>query len=187
MNELWSTQTLVADSCTLMASSFQLRKLMLRMITFRLPLMLKPQPEIVADEPTPRMLLLLPTLSMPEQLIVPDTRITAALDELTAERSADSLVTVVEEALPPPVVPPFWVAQPTRPVGTGPGGGVVGGGVVGGVVVGGGVVPPGVVGVTPPVQDTPLRVKLVGAGLLELFQEPLNPNETFPLVGMLPL
>jgi hypothetical protein len=43
------------------------------------------------------------------------------------------------------VVPPFWVAQPTRPVCGCPGG-VVGGGVVGGGVVGGGVEGGGVAG-----------------------------------------
>ncbi|MCF0097206.1 hypothetical protein B0E54_06078 [Micromonospora sp. MH99] len=77
------------------------------------------------------------------------------------------------------------------------GGGVVGGGVVGGGVVGGGVVGGGVVGgagvsvtggvgVVPPVQVTPFRAKLVGAGLL-LVHDPLKPNDTVPLVATDPL
>src|SRR5687767_11667927 len=106
---------LVADSCTLIASSSQPRKVRLRMMTLRSPLMLKPQPEIVAPE-LPRIVLFERTRSMPEQEIVPDTRITAALVEASAVVSADALVTVVVAALPPPVVPPFWVPQPTRPV-----------------------------------------------------------------------
>jgi hypothetical protein len=44
---------------------------------------------------------------MPEQEIVPDTRMTAAELEPTAEVRAEALVTVVVAALPPPVVPPF--------------------------------------------------------------------------------
>ena len=39
---------------------------------------------------------------------------------------AEALVTVVGAALPPPVVPPFWVAQPTRPVRAGCGGWLLG-------------------------------------------------------------
>jgi hypothetical protein len=62
-------------------------------------------------------------------------------------------------------------------------GGVVGGRVLGGVV--GGVV--GVtVGVTPPVQVTPLWANEAGTGLLPV-HEPLNPNDTVPLVGIDPL
>src|SRR6185369_16219329 len=106
---------LVADSWTLIASSSQPRKLRLRMMTLRSPLMLKPQPAIVAPA-FPMIVLFERTRSMPEQEIVPDTRITAALVEPSALVSADALVTVVVAALPPPVVPPFWVAQPTRPV-----------------------------------------------------------------------
>ncbi len=59
---------------------------------------------------------------------------------------------------------------------------MVGGGVVGGAVVAGGVV-----GVTPPVQVTPLTAKLVGTGLLLSFQVPLNPNDVVALVARLPL
>ncbi|MGC4746378.1 hypothetical protein ACLQ28_12025 [Micromonospora sp. DT201] len=97
---------------------------------------------------------------MPEQEMVPDTRITAAPVALRALVSAEALVTVVVAALPPPVVPPFWVAQPTRPVcgGLFVGGGVDGGGVLGGGVLGSG----GVVGVVAPVQATLFRVKLAG-------------------------
>ncbi|MEV6799154.1 hypothetical protein AB0M91_12535 [Micromonospora rifamycinica] len=86
------------------------------------------------------------TRSMPEQLMVPETRITAAPVAFNALVSAEAVVTVVAPALPPPVVPPFWVAQPTRPVCGWLGGGVVAGGVVGGGVVGGGVADGGVVG-----------------------------------------
>src|SRR5262245_38096978 len=97
---------LVADSCTLIASSFQSRKLRLRMMTLRSPVMLKPQPAMVAPE-LPMIVLLEATRSMPEQEIVPDTRITAALDAERALVRADAVVTVVAEAPPPPVVPPF--------------------------------------------------------------------------------
>ena len=58
---------------------------------------------------------------MPEQEIVPDTRTTGA-DPDSALVSAEALVTVVVGPEPPPVVPPFCDAQPTRPVA----GGVVG-------------------------------------------------------------
>jgi hypothetical protein len=103
---LWSIQMLVADSCTLIASSSQPRNERLRMMTLRSPLMLRPQPEIVAPA-LPMMVLFDRTRSMPEQEIVPDTRMTAALVEPTAVVSAEALVTVVAAALPPPVVPPF--------------------------------------------------------------------------------
>ena len=46
---------------------------------------------------------------------------------------------------------------------------------------------PACVGTTPPVQVTPLTAKLVGAGLLLLFQVPLKPNEVEALVARLPL
>src|SRR5688572_16580923 len=98
-----------------MASSFQPRNVRLRMMTFLELLRVNPQPEIVAPA-LPRIVLFDATRSMPEQEIVPDTRITDALLELSALDNADELVTVVLDALPPPVVPPFCVAQPTRPV-----------------------------------------------------------------------
>jgi len=44
-----------------------------------------------------------------------------------------------------------------------------------------------VVGPTPPVQVTPLSVKLAGTGFVELFHPPLKPNEVLPLVARLPL
>src|SRR5215510_468056 len=75
LNVLWSIQMLVADSCTLMASSSQSRNVRLRS-----PLTLKPQPTIVAPL-LPRIVLLERTRSMPEHEIVPETRITDALVE----------------------------------------------------------------------------------------------------------
>src|SRR5688572_17916557 len=92
---LWSIQTRV-EYWTLMASSSQPRKVMLRMMTFEASETLRPQPEMVAPE-LPRMLLLEPTRSMPEQEIVPETRITAAFVPEIALVSADALVTVVVE------------------------------------------------------------------------------------------
>lgn len=118
------------------------------------------------------------TRSMPEQVMVPDTRITAAPVAFSALVSAEAVVTVVMAALPPPVVPPFWVAQPTSVDGCW----VLGGG----VLDGGGVVGGGVVGVVLPVQATLFRVKLLGAGLLE-FQLALKPNVALALVARLPL
>jgi hypothetical protein len=50
---------------------------------------------------------------MLDNVIVPDTRTTAALDDCTAELKAAAVVTVTGLALPPPDVPPPWVAQPT--------------------------------------------------------------------------
>src|SRR5689334_9521501 len=106
---------LVAEVCTLIASSFQPRNVMLRMITLRSPLMFRPQPAIVAPA-LPMMVLFDRTRSMPEQEMVPETRMTAAELEAAGEVRAEALVTVVVAALPPPVVPPFWVPQPTRSV-----------------------------------------------------------------------
>jgi hypothetical protein len=66
----------------------------------------------------------------------------------------------------------------------------LGGGVVvvtGGVVTGGCVVEGGFVDVGLPVQVTPLRAKLVGAGLLTLFHDPLKPKSTLAPVAMAPL
>jgi hypothetical protein len=40
---------------------------------------------------------------------------------------------------------------------------------------------------TAPVQALPLRVKLVGAGLVELFHEPLRPKDVLALVPRVPL
>src|SRR5690349_21630541 len=45
----------------------------------------------------------------------------------------------------------------------------------------------GVVVAVLPLQVTPLRVKLAGTGLLELFHEPLKPNEVLPPVASTPL
>jgi hypothetical protein len=73
-----------------------------------------PQPTIVAPE-LPRIDLFEPTVIMPEQEMVPETRITREVLPETALDSAEELVTVVAAALPPPVVPPPCVAQPTRP------------------------------------------------------------------------
>ncbi|WP_347586440.1 hypothetical protein [Acrocarpospora sp. B8E8] len=119
---------------------------------------------------------------MPEQEIVPDTRITAAPVPEAALVRADALVTVVVAALPPPVVPPPWVAQPTRPVV------LVGGGEVDGLGEGVGV---GVglgdgESVTEPVHAIPLRVKEVGTGLDPL-QLPLKPIVATAPVGRSPL
>src|SRR5262245_58796902 len=81
---------------------------------------------------------------------------------------------------------PVGVGKP--PVGGGlVGGGLLGGRLDGGRLDGGRVVPPGVVGVTPPVHVTPLTAKLVGAGLLLLFQVPLKPNEVEAFVPRVPL
>ena len=78
--------------------------------------MLNPQPTMVAPG-LPRIVLLEVTLSIPEQEIVPDTRMTAAPLADSALVSPEALLTGTVAALPPPVVPPPWVAQPTRPVG----------------------------------------------------------------------
>src|SRR4026209_366047 len=73
---LWSIQTRV-EYCTLIASSFQSRNVRLRMMTFAASLTLTPQPTIVAPE-LPRTDLLEATRSMPEQEMVPETRMVAA-------------------------------------------------------------------------------------------------------------
>src|SRR3712207_4495537 len=112
-NWLWSIQTRV-EYCTLMASSDQSRKLMFRTITVAALAMFSPPPVIAAPEPTPIRVLFEATFCMPEIEIVPDTRMTAGLDDCMAEISADELVTVTGDALPPPVVPPPCVAHPAR-------------------------------------------------------------------------
>src|SRR4029079_7053624 len=62
---------------------------------------------------------------------------------------------------------------------------VVGGADVGGAEVGGlDVVGAAVVGAVEPVHTVPLSVRDVGAGWLELFQEPLKPNDVFAPVAM---
>src|SRR5687767_9217147 len=86
------------------------------MMTFFDPLRVRPQPEIVTPD-APRIVLFDPTLIIPEQENELVTRTTEAFVPLTAEASADELPTLTDELLPPPVVPPFWVAQPTRPLG----------------------------------------------------------------------
>ena len=68
--------------------------------------MFRPCPVIVADEPTPSMVLFEATFVMLDSEIVPDTRITAAPDAFAAATNADAVVTVTGDALPPPVVPP---------------------------------------------------------------------------------
>src|SRR4051812_27555889 len=98
-NVLWSIQMFVADDWTLIASSFQSRNVMLRMITLRSPLTFSPQPTIVAPA-LPMMVLFDRTRSMPEHEMVPDTRMTAAELEPTAVVNAEALVTVVVAALP---------------------------------------------------------------------------------------
>ena len=108
---LWSIQTRV-EYWTLTASSFQFRNVMLRMMTFDASETLRPQPEMTAPE-LPRMLLFEPTRIMPEHEIVPEMRMTAALVPETALVSEEALFTVTAEALPPPAVPPPWVAQST--------------------------------------------------------------------------
>jgi hypothetical protein len=76
------------------------------------------------------------------------------------------------------------VCVPGLPVGVG-----VGLGVRLGVGLGLGVPVALVVGLgwVPPLHATPLSAKFVGAGLLLLFHEPLNPKFTVALVARLPL
>ncbi|GAB2775450.1 hypothetical protein GCM10027199_58200 [Amycolatopsis magusensis] len=64
-----------------------------------------PPPVMVAPEPTPISVLFDFTSCMPLIEMVPLTRITAGLLDCIALISADELVTVTGEALPPPVVP----------------------------------------------------------------------------------
>ncbi|GLY47073.1 hypothetical protein Lesp01_07290 [Lentzea sp. NBRC 102530] len=79
--------------------------------------MFRPCPVIAEEEPTPSIVLFDATFVMLGNEMVPDTRITAALDDFAAATNADAVVTVIGEALPPPVVPPPCVAQPTSPNG----------------------------------------------------------------------
>ncbi|GAA0207683.1 hypothetical protein GCM10010492_01570 [Saccharothrix mutabilis subsp. mutabilis] len=76
--------------------------------------MFRPCPAMVAVEPTPMIVLFDVTFAMLDSVIVPDTRITAALDDWTAETNAEVVETVTGVALPPPVVPPPCVAHPSR-------------------------------------------------------------------------
>src|SRR5688500_14170890 len=110
---LWSIQTRV-EYCTLIASSPQLRKLTFRMITLLTLATLSPPPVMVALLPTPMIVLLAATFCMPLIEIVPDTRITREPLACMLLISADDVVTVTGEALPPPLVPPPCVAQPCK-------------------------------------------------------------------------
>ncbi|GID91205.1 hypothetical protein Adi01nite_06170 [Amorphoplanes digitatis] len=53
------------------------------------------------------------TLYMPEIEIRPDTRTVCEVPELSADLSADALVTVTTVLDEPPLVPPFMLANPT--------------------------------------------------------------------------
>jgi hypothetical protein len=141
---------------------------------------------------------------MPLSVMFAVSRTVCDVEELIADRNADALdtSTVVDE---PPVVPPFCVAQPTRPVDDDPPPEevvvvvarvvvvvvvvrvvvvvpvvVVVGRVV--VVVAG----PDVVVVEPPPLDEPLTVKDVGTGFAEV-QLPWKPNEVLAPVASEPL
>src|SRR5215831_14447908 len=64
--------------------------------------------------PTPMIDLLDPTSkSEVPRLIVPDTLIMRAVVPATADWNAESVVTVTVEPPAPPVVFPFWLAQPS--------------------------------------------------------------------------
>src|SRR5919197_1789563 len=132
---LWSIQRFVDPSMWIAsplpfpASTFEIRRF--RTITLWTSRRLKPQPVSPEPEPTPRMVLSEATRTSAEQVKLPLTRMTFGPAAATAVLSWSSEVTVIGAALPPPVVPPFWVAQPTRPV--------VGGGVLVFVGVGVGV------------------------------------------------
>src|SRR3954470_20903332 len=66
---------------------------------------------------TPTSVLFEPTLIDP--VIEPLIQTTAALVPLMAAFRSASVVTVLGAALPPPVVPPDWAAQPTSALGSG--------------------------------------------------------------------
>src|SRR5262245_16024848 len=61
------------------------------------------------------MVLLDVTRCMPLSEIIPEIRMIREPLVCSAESSADAEVTVTVEPPAPPVVPPFWAAQPTRP------------------------------------------------------------------------
>src|SRR5690242_5438896 len=109
---LWSIQMLCAEVCTLIESSSAFRKTRLRMMTLLTLLRLSPPPLSPEPEPTPRIDLFELTLSMPDSEIMPDTRMICRLLDCSALSSADALVTVTVAPPAPPVVPPFWLAQP---------------------------------------------------------------------------
>ncbi|GLH99100.1 hypothetical protein Pa4123_43750 [Phytohabitans aurantiacus] len=85
---------------------------MFRMMTLLTLATLSPPPVIVAPLPTPMIVLLAATFCMPLIEIVPDTRMTREPLACMLLIRADAVVTVTGEALPPPLVPPPWVAQP---------------------------------------------------------------------------
>lgn len=106
----WSIQTLVEVSNARASPFAGGVSLMLRMMTFFWPLILKPlvnKPEL---EPTPRMDLLLPMLITPHPLMRPLILMIAAVVPETADFKLAQSVTVTAAALPPPVVPPLRVA-----------------------------------------------------------------------------
>ncbi len=81
-------------------------------MTLLAPLRLRPPPLIPEPEPTPRIDLLDFTACMPDSEMMPDTRMMVRLLDCSALSSAEALVTVTVEPPAPPVVPPFWLAQP---------------------------------------------------------------------------
>src|SRR5678815_5257556 len=75
-------------------------------------------PLIVAEPPqAPTMVLFDPTVTLPE--MVPLTTMTRAVDPPAALLRELSDVTVVDDAVPPPVVPPPCVAHPIMPAVSG--------------------------------------------------------------------
>src|SRR5215470_3902456 len=114
----------MASPLPLLASTFEI--FMLRTMSLLTPLMFRPQPVRPEPDPTPRTVLLDVSRTSSEQVKLPLTRMVSAPLAAASVVSADRLVTVTVGPLPPPVVPPFIVAQPTRPLVL-PGGGEVGG------------------------------------------------------------
>ncbi len=118
---MWSIQTWCAPLVTLIESSDAPLNRMFRMITL-LPGRVvvpscRPPPVISAVPPTPTMLLLATTVTMPPTAIRPETRMVYGVGAPAYSASAAAVVTVTVGPAAPPVVPvgpnPATLAKPS--------------------------------------------------------------------------
>jgi hypothetical protein len=133
---LWSIQMWVAFSIWIASVPGTPRMLRFWMITLAgcMSSMLRVVPDRPELAPTPRIVLLAVTSTVPEPLSMPLTRMVRAPLACAWVRKSAQLLTVTVAPPAPPVVPPPCVAQPTIPPGWG---GLLVGGVEGdGDVVG---------------------------------------------------
>ncbi len=112
--KLWSIQTFVEPSCTVIASSSQSSKFMFRMMTLPASLTLRPAPVSPEPVPTPTTVLSEATSFIPSGMeSMPSTSRVSGSSDSSSSASVSPSVTVTVSPPAPPVVPPFSAAQPT--------------------------------------------------------------------------